>query len=569
MVAITLSPSPRSASRRGALPIVALAAVAAAACTGAVAPKDDPGTAPDHGGSGGAVDPTIGGGGAPVAPRLPAGSVRRLTTAQYRNALQDLLGDVSVFEELEPDTVFDGFASLAAARVTLSARAIEQFEAVATSVGLQAVASDAARARLVTCKPQGVADATCARQFVTGFGRRAWRRPLAPEQVERFANLAITAAQVHGDFWQGIAAAVSGLLQAPQFLYRIEAGTPDPADPARRVLDGYELASRLSFLLTESTPDDKLLDAATGGALSSADGLRAEAERLLATARAGAAARGFFGELLLLGELDKTAKLPEVYPKFSTQLAASMRAETLAAVDDLFNGVRDYRGLVDHRTTYVDFRLAELYGLPKVPGTSFSRVTLPDASQRTGLLGHASFLTLHSHIGSTSPTKRGKFIREQLLCDPVPPPPPDVDTNLPEGEASGRTMRERLASHATVAACANCHKFFDPLGLALETFDGIGAERTTENGALIDASGELDGAPFVNARELAARLAEHPGLGPCLVRKLFGHAVGQPATAEQDALLAELSRSFAARNFGLKPMLVDLVTSEGFRHVAN
>jgi hypothetical protein len=266
--------------------------------------------------------------------------------------------------------------------------------------------------------------------------------------------------------------------------------------------------------------------------------------------------------------LDGIAKDPAVYPQFTDTLRHAMREETMLVIEEIVwrqNG--DARELFTAPWTFVNAELAGLYGIAAPEGDGFAKVALPPDQPRAGVLGHASFLSTFSHFGSTSPTLRGKAIRNRLLCQSIPAPPPDVPTDLPS-TADAQTMRERLIAHQAVASCAGCHKLMDPLGLSLENFDGIGAYRQTENGFAIDTSGELDGAPFADPRGLAALLAADPDVAACTVKNVFRHAFGHVETQGERTSIALLEEAFVASGHRLRELLVDMVSSEVFRLVA-
>lgn len=501
----------------------------------------------------------------PVAPTL-----RRLTTSQYRNSIRDLLPGVTVKTDLQADTVLDGLASVGASRIALSPTATEQFETAALDVAHQALSNTATRGALVGCAPAGVTDDTCAKSFITKFGRRAWRRDLVAEEVTRYSTIATNASSMLKDFWGGLEYAIAGLLQSPNFLYRQELGVADPADSTRRLYTGYELASRLSYLVLNTTPDDALLDAAKAGKLSTIAGLGTEAQRLLASPAAHDAMGSFFGELYQLAELDNLPQLPAAFPQLTATLGTSMRTETLKLIDELtLNGDYDYRGLFDTTTTFVNGELAKLYGIQGVTGTGFVKTTLPASGPRAGILGHASLLAMSSHADSSSPTRRGKFVREVLLCKAVPAAPPDVDTTFPTDApgATKRTTRQKLEAHRTLGtSCAACHSMMDPIGLGLENFDGIGVYRTMEAGQTIDASGELDGVAFNDARGLGTALKNHKDVGTCLARGLLRYAVGHIETAGETAVIDALSKQFATDGYRFKSLLYSVVASASFRY---
>jgi hypothetical protein len=521
---------------------------------------------------GGDPNGVLGGTKPPAAVFAPAPStLRRLTVAQYTNSVRDLLGTgITLPTDLEPDTALDGFASIGAARVPLSATATEQFETAALDLAHQALSNTATRGALVGCTPAGTTDDACARTFITAFGRRAWRRDLAADEITRYATVATSASGMLKNFWGGLEYGLAGLLQSPHFLYREELGAPDPADATRRLFTGYELASRLSFLVVNSTPDDALLDSAKAGKLSTVAGLGAEAQRLLASSRAHDAMGNFFTELYQLDDLDSLPQSAMFFPQLSLTLGASMRGETLNVLDDLaFNGAQDYRGLFDTTTTFVNAELAKLYGLPAVTGTAFVKTTLPANGPRAGFLGQGSFLAMSSHADTGSPTRRGKFVREVLLCRAVPSAPPDVNTTFPVDApgAAKRTTRQKLEQHRTAgASCATCHSVMDPVGLGLENFDGIGAYRTMEAGQPIDASGALDGVAFTDARGLGAALKNHPDVGSCLARGLLRYTVAHIETAGEQPVVDALAQQFATDGYKFSSLLYSVVASASFRY---
>ena len=498
-------------------------------------------------------------------------TLRRLTSTQYRNTIADLLGPgVKINTDLDPDTALDGFASIGAARVSLSATATEQFDTAAFDLAHQALSNTATRGALVGCTPAGTTDDACARTFLGAFGRRAWRRDLTSDELGRYATIATTAAGMLKDFWGGLEYGLAGLLDSPHFLYREELGATDPATPTRRVFSGYELASRLSFLVTNSTPDDQLLDAAKSGKLDTAAGLSGEAQRLLASPRAHDAMANFFTELYALGNLDSLPQSPMFFPAVSATLGASMRTETLKVLDDIaFGAGTDYRTFFDTTTTYVNKELASLYGLPAVSGTDFVKVALPASGPRAGFLGQGSFLAMYSHADSGSPTRRGKFIREVVLCQAVPSAPPDVNTTFPVDAPGGpqRTTRQKLEQHRLAgSSCAACHSVMDPVGLGLENFDGVGAYRTMEAGQQIDASGNLDGVMYADARGLGAALKNHPDLGSCLTRGVLRYTIAHVETDGEQPVVDALSQQFASNGYKFGSLVLGVVASASFRY---
>jgi hypothetical protein len=346
----------------------------------------------------------------------------------------------------------------------------------------------------------------------------------------------------------------------------VEVGAPGP--DGERLLTDLELASRLSYLLWNTAPDEQLLSAAESGALSTPEGLRAEAERLLADPRGRTGVETFFTEVHELDLLDDATKDPTLFPASSPEVAPAARAETLATIDHVvFDEDGDYRTLFTTRTTFIGPRLAAIYGVPAPELGGVGQTELPSDGGRRGLLGQASFLILNAHTSSTSATLRGKFIRERLLCQTMPAPPADVDTSIPEADATSPTLKQRIATHLEVEECAGCHRLMDPIGLGFENFDAIGRWRDTEAGATIDPSGELDGAAFGDAWGLGRVVAEHPALGPCFAENLYKYALGQDVSEGEDEYVDWLGDAFAADEYRVQALILRLIEGPAFRRV--
>ncbi len=540
-------------------------AVLASACTGNLTEESGLGAAGPRGGA------TSGPTGTPGEPPpasfngAPSG-LRRLTVAQYKNSIKDLLGaEVTVSTVLEADTVLQGFASIGASRIALSPLGTEQFEVAAFEVAKQAFADVGRRASLAGCDP--MSESGCAERFVASFGQRAFRRPLTQPEVARYAAVGAAAQQALGDPWASLEYATAGLLQSPHFLYRVELGAPDPRAPATYRFDDFEVATRLAYFVWNTTPDDALLAAAASGRISNASGLLVEAKRLLDSPRAASGLANFFDEYLKLSGLLDLPQLPSAFPQMSPTLGEAMRSETqrVMSLHALSGG--DYRDVFDSRTTFVNAELARLYELAPVTGNDFVQVELPEAGLRAGLLGQGSFLALNAHADAASATLRGKFIREVLLCQAIPPPPPGVVAVLPAtSPGAPQTRRQKLAIHSQVPACAGCHLMMDPIGLGLANFDGIGAFRSAEEGLPIDASGELDGVAFQDPAELGRALRAHPGVVNCLARSVYRYAAGHLETAGEEALVAELEARLIQQGYAFPTLLAGVIESPGFRY---
>lgn len=500
----------------------------------------------------------------PQAPTLP-----RLTASQYHNSIRTLFGEeVIVPPAPEPDIEVGGFVAIGAGVSTISPRGVENFEAAAYAVASQVLAAER-RDRVVSCAPSDVADAECMTDLVQEQGRRIWRRPLTADEVERITRIGVTAATTLGDFFLGAEFALAALLQSPYFVFRRELGRPDEAVPGTRLYTGYELAARLSFLLLNTTPDDTLLNAAEAGELDTEAGLRAQADRLLADPRSRAGVARFFTEWLHLDALDTLNKDPRVYPAMSPDLGRMARTETLMTLEDLvFERDADFRDVLTQRRTFVNRKLASIYAVRAPAREGFAAVELPEYPGRRGLLGQISVLAGNSHPTSTSATLRGIFVRERLLCGVIPAPPADVDTSIPEPSGRIQTLRDRVAEHLESPSCAGCHLLVDPIGLALENFDGVGVWRTQEYGAEIDPAGDFDGLAFADAVELTAHLREDPRFTACVVRQIFRYTLGRAEALDDFALLDALEARFVAGEHRFLDLVSSLIMSPAFRRVS-
>lgn len=505
---------------------------------------------------------------APPSDEWPSAGLRRLNADEYRATVRDLFGvDVLASHALQADTQVAGFTSIGAATVSYSAQQIEQFEQAAYDATREIWADTARRAELVGCDPASPEDA-CVNDFLSRFTSRAFRRPATAGELDAYAGLVASVA-LESDVWSGLAYAVAAILQSPSFLYRSELGEAEAEMADHRRLTAFELATRLSYLVTGSTPDDTLLEAAETGVLDSQEGLLGELDRLLAFPDAEATLMKYLEQQLDLDPVSNVIKLEATFPTFSPELAGAMHREMHEVVREVaLRSPDDLLSLLTRRDTYVNGPLAELYGLPEPTAEDDWRtVTLPSEGPRAGLLGFAGFLALHAGPAETSVTKRGLFVTSKLLCRTIPAPPPDLEAQLadvPEGEH--RTMRERVEQHMSDPACSTCHAVMDPPGLALEHFDALGVYRETDNGLAIDASGEVDGQPFNDAVELASLLANHPDVSACFARRFYEFAFGTQIST--DAQVSELVGAFEQSGRRLPELLRSLVAHDVFRFVS-
>ncbi len=549
------------------------------------------GTAGPGGPGGGVVDPTA----PPVVPlpvdpdlsaRGPRPSttfapaearLRRLLQPQYENAVNDLLGSAAAEQAAPPpDVPLNGFVSVGAGDLSLSASGVESYEASAAAVAA-AAASDPGSPLRTLCTPASVDDVACYGQLAERLGRRAFRRTLSADEVARYRDIAVQAATAYDDVVKGAEYLALALLQSPHFLYQVEIGEPGDSPQARR-LTGVELATRLSFFLTGAPPNDTLLDAAEAGALSSPTALEAEARSLLADPRAKEALRSYFAEKLqvaLLPTLSRPTPAAGTAGTAAVELTVAVRQlmveETLRTIDDVvFTRNVDARELLTTRDTFVNDELAGYYGFD-LPGSGalFQRVRTPDVEGRAGIFSQGAFLVRFAHPDRSSPTLRGKFLREQLLCSAVPAPPNDVVTTLPPGDDDNlpRTTRDRLEAHAVLPRCAGCHAAMDPMGYAFENFDQYGRYRTHENGLPIDASAELDGEPADGAVGFMGLIDGRSDMVSCLVRGLFRHGTGHLEEQGEDPSLYDVDTAFIGSGLRLQEALVAIAVSDAFLFV--
>lgn len=492
----------------------------------------------------------------------------RLTADQYRNSLIDLFGAGLPATPVEPDTNPYLFRSIGAAQTVVSAQGVERYADAAFNVAQVVFAEERRRAAVLDCAPVTPDDA-CAESFVRQQGLRIMRRPLSDEEVERWLSVSRDVAE--GDPLLGLETVLAGMLQSSHFLYRVELGEPDPEEAGARRYTSWEMAQRLSFLLWNTAPDQALLDAAERGELVDDVTLEAHAQRMLDDPRARRAVQDFFAQYLDLSRLARVERDPMRYPGASETLLAAMETELRLLVDDVvFRQDTDVRELFSAPRGYVNSELAALYGVT-APGASlvaFVPVEFPPESPRAGILTLGAFLTMNAHPTETSPTLRGKYLRERIFCQDVPPPPDDIDLNLEQEEGDAPTLRERLEQHRNDPACSGCHSFIDPPGYLFEHYDSIGRYREEAEGYPINAAGDLDGVPMADARDLAAVLRDDERVGDCMARQLYRHANGRLETFGERRALRDLQSSFAASGYRFRDLMLALALSEGFRKVS-
>ena len=442
------------------------------------------------------------------------------------------------------------------------------------SSGARPVDETPSRERIFTCRP--AADATagdenaCAREILSTLARRAFRRPVDKEDVDRlfdFYERGRDGAGFDTGFDTGIEMALRRLLVSPEFLFRVERDPEGAAAATNYRIGDLELASRLSFFLWSSIPDDELIDLAERGELSDAASFDTQVGRMLADPRSDALTSNFAGQWLTLRNAAAVQPDEDIFPDFGEGLRQAFRRETELLFDSVLRENRSVLDLLAADYTFVNERLARHYGIPGVRGSHFRRVALDDPV-RGGLLGHGSILTVTSYANRTSPVNRGKWVLENILGTPPPPPPP----NVPELETAegGRalSMREAMAQHRANPVCASCHRLMDPVGLSLENFDAIGRWRDrSETKQPIDASGELpDGSTFGGPAELKAVLLRHPDrFVTTATEKLLTYALGRGVEYYDAPAIRAIVRDAAADDYRLSTLIRGIVRSAPFR----
>jgi hypothetical protein len=564
--------------------VASLLVLLASACSGSIQKPDpeqtDPGSPPGVGDPGNPSVPggSNGGGGAGSPPAAPANQpgpapLRRLTVREYRNTVRDLLGvNPTMVADLGIDQEAGGFST--GAPLSTSADVSKFLDSA------QALA-EAAAAKLATLLPcpqvpgDAAGQAACARQFIIQFGRRAFRRPLAADEVDDL--LAVYTTHRGGDINQGfpeaIRSLVTAMLVSPHFLYRGERGALAPVrDGALLRFNAHEIAARLSYALWGSMPDEALFEAADAGKLATPDQIEQQARRLLADPRAADAVGDFHLQWLdvddLAGEPPKDAVFAEHDPALVQAMLAEARSFAAAAVLKAPGAGGGLKQLLTGTTTTVAPALAKLYGAAAT-GSGAQPVTL-DPGQRAGIFTGAAFLSMHAAAGESNPVKRGAMVLRSLMCIEVEPPP-NMEVGNPEAPVEGVTTRERFAQHAE-KPCASCHRLTDPIGFAFENYDAIGAWRTTDRGKPVDATGSVsvDGAEvrFRNATELLRALAGSKEVGSCVTTQWLRYLLRRADAQGDRASLQAAEDAFHRAGDDLRELLVGLTRTPSFTHRA-
>ena len=500
----------------------------------------------------------------------------RLSHRQYDNTVRDLLqlaADAEPSSEFLADPPVAGFDNNAAALVVKDRLGRDYRRAAETLAG-QVTAPDKL-ATLLPCQPEGDGSA-CASQFIAQFGRRAFRRALTASEQANFAGFYAQGAGLYeagSSFEQGLRFVIEAMLQSPHFLYRIELS--DTVESGVKIaLSGHEVATRLSYMLWNSGPDDALLTAAESGELATPEGIEAQARRLLADPRSEDPVSDFHAQWLDLRKLGNLQKSPDVFPNYKPGMAGAMAEETQRFIRQvIFELDGDYAALMTAPFTYVNADLASIYGLEGI-GPEFTEVQL-DPLRRGGLLTQPSMLATHAFPHLSSPIHRGAFIQSQILCNPPPPPPGDADLNLPPVEGVIKTTRQQVEAHTeSKEYCAACHKtIINPPGFAFEHYDALGQWRDLENGEPIDAASEFLGKyggefVFTDAIDMIGQIAESQEGQRCYLTQWFRYGFARGEQPVDRCTLDELHLALQDEGYNIQELLVALTKTTAFRYRA-
>ena len=545
--------------------IAVAGALVGAACVGTIG--DGGGGAGSDGTNGGANGIPTGSGSAPLcdSPNPGPGPLRRLTRSEYNNTVRDLLGDTSnIANGFPPDQKIGDFTNTAVA-LTVPPLLAQSYETAAETLAANAIKNIS---KVLPCDPAKDGEDACAQSFIGAFGKKAFRRPLTTDEVSGLFALYQTN-RSGADFNTGIQAVIEAFVQSGPFLYRYEAGIPDKAQGNVVPLNGYEMASRLSYLLWGSMPDDALFAAADNNQLSTKEQIGAQARRMLQDAKAKPAVEEFYSQWLTLTALAGTAKDPATYPAYTPSLQASMQKETLAFVDwVMWESDGRLQTLLTSTTSFLNAELAAVYGVPGVNGTGLQKVEM-DPKQRSGLVTQLALMSVLGKPDRSSPVLRGKFVRERLLCQTIAPPPQNIVITPPVIQP-GETTRDAFSQHDKQEPCHSCHTLMDPIGFGFENYDGMGKWRDLDQGKPVDATGTLTGSDvdgnFNGAVELVKKLAGSREVGDCATLEWFRYAFGRGDTPDDACSMQALKTTFAGANFDIRELLVAITQTDAFRY---
>ncbi len=496
-------------------------------------------------------------------------TIRRLNRTEYNNTIRDLLGvDVEPADDFPADDIGHGFDNMGDV-LSLSPILMEKYLDAAEHIVTRAMSRPETRDRIITSLPsESMTPHQAAREVLAALAYRAFRRPVAEDELDRLLGLVKLAQEGGADYRESLKFGIQAVLVSPYFLFRIELDDDPEELPAPRRLNEYELATRLSYFLWSSMPDGELFALAEKGQLHENEVLVGQVRRMLGEAKAKALVEDFAGQWLQLRELDKVTPDPGRYPDFDSALRDAMRHETEQFFENMIREDRSILELIDSDYTFVNERLARHYGIAEVAGEEFRRVKLEDP-RRGGVLSQASVLTLTSNPTRTSPVKRGKWILENILGTPPPPPPPGVE-DLADDEAAELLgpLRERMEQHRSDPACAVCHRKMDALGFGLENYDGVGAWRDKDGRFQIDASGSLPpNRTFDGPKALRTilRTTKKSQFTRCMAEKMLTYALGRGLAPYDRRAVNDIVTEVEKNDYRFSSLVIAIVQSDPFR----
>ena len=497
-------------------------------------------------------------------------TMRRLNRTEYNNTVRDLTGlDLRLANDFPSDDVGNGFDNIGDV-LSLPPILMEKYLAAAKQIADEVMKSPDSAKKVFprqASDPKNVDDVVeAARANASSFAQRAFRRPLEAGETERLFNLMRVAWDSNATKEEIMQTLITAILASPHFIYRVEEDDPQDFVDGVRPLNDFELASRLSYFLWSSMPDDPLLELAQEGKLHTAEQLHAEVDRMLADPKAKALVENFAGQWLQLRDLEAMSPDPAKFASFDATLRGSMRRETELLFSSILDENRSILELLGADYTYVDERLAKHYGIEGVSGKEFKKVDL--MGKRRGVLMHGSILLLTSNPTRTSPVKRGKWVLENLLAEPPPPPPPNVPELGAAGETLG-TLRQQMEQHRVNPNCAVCHVKMDAVGFGLENFDAIGAWRNADGREKIDPSGILPGGrTFSGPLDLVQILVEDKKaeFARCLSLKMLTYALGRGLGVADRCTISSIVDNLEKDDYRFATLIKSIVTSPPFTH---
>jgi Protein of unknown function (DUF1592)/Protein of unknown function (DUF1588)/Protein of unknown function (DUF1595)/Protein of unknown function (DUF1585)/Protein of unknown function (DUF1587) len=515
--------------------------------------------------TGGAGTPT-GGAGTPTGGTPTV--LSRLTAAQYNSTLKDLFAPLTIPDQLMPaDVAVEGFDNNASAQ-TPSAALIEAYRTSAVAITAVAMKTPAS---FLGCTPKTAADETaCATSFLGTFGKKAFRHPVTSTELANMVAFYASTRPGAADFATAMSLTVQAILQSPSFLYRVEIGSPVVGQPGAIQLTAYEMASRLSYLLWNTMPDDALFASAAAGELDTPAGLDAQARRMLGSARAHAAVLNFHSQWLRFEKMNNLVKSAAMFPQFGPAVATAMRQSAEKFVDSIFFGAGTLTALLTDNHAWVNDVLAPVYGVTAPAGSTMSLVAL-DPTQRSGILTNAGLLAGFAHETADSPVMRGVFVLQRLMCSAPPPPPASVNTTPPAADSgTPQTTRQRFATQHEQGTCAGCHRIIDGIGFGFEHYDALGQWRTSDAGLTVDSSGSFVGSTdltgtFDGAVDLGTKLAGSASVRACVASQWMRYALGVDGTGVDTTTLGPIVTAFEQSGLNMRELVVALVKSSAFR----